>query len=114
MASTATRSDLDPAIVRFAHRLSQEIGATQVLLFGSRARSTHDDDSDYDIIIVSEQFEGVNPLHRGRGLRPLFYEVGGDAPMDLFCLTPEEFKVAKDRISLISSVAPDAIDLLAA
>jgi hypothetical protein len=63
---------------------------------------------------VSDQFQGVKPLHRGRGLRTLFYEVGGFAPMDLFCLTPQEFENAKNDITLIAKVVPDAIDLLAA
>ena len=44
----------------------------------------------------------------------MFYEVGGHAPMDIFCLTPEEFESAQDRVSLIAAVLPDAIDLLAA
>lgn len=114
MARSTTLSEIDPAVVRFAHRLSDEIGASHVLLFGSRARSSHDDESDYDIIIVSEQFDGVNPLHRGRGLRSLFYEVGGAAPMDLFCLTPQEFENAKNNMTLIAKVVPNAIDLLAA
>lgn len=113
MAQRATLSDLDPAIVRFAQRLSDEIGASEVLLFGSRARATHDDDSDYDII-VSEQFEGVDRLKRGIGLTSMFYDVGGFAPMDLFCLTPEEFEAAKSRITLIAAVLPESIDLLAA
>jgi predicted nucleotidyltransferase len=114
MDRSATVSNLNPAIIRFAQRLSEEINASHVLLFGSRAKSTHDSESDYDIIVVSEQFNGVNPLHRGRGLRAMFYEVGGFAPMDLFCLTPDEFERAKSQITLIAAVLPESIDLLAA
>ncbi len=33
--------------------------------------------------------------------------------MDLFCLTPDEFAVAQQRITLIASVLPESIDLLA-
>lgn len=114
MARRATLSEIDSAVIEFAHRLSDEKGASHVLLFGSRARSTHDDDSDYDIIVVSEQFEGVDPLKREYGLKSMFYEVGGFAPMDLFCLTPTEFENARNHITMIAQVVPDAIDLLAA
>ena len=114
MARNATSVKLDPAVIRFAQRLSEDIGATEVLLIGSRARGTQDADSDYDIIIVSERFEGVDRFERQRGLKALFYEVGGYAPMDLYCLTPEEFESGKNRITMLADVLPEAIDLLAA
>jgi predicted nucleotidyltransferase len=114
MARRTALSDIDPAVIRFAQRLSDEKGASHVLLFGSRARAVHDDDSDYDIIIVSEQFEGVDRFKREHGLKSMFYEEGGFAPMDLFCLTPDEFENAQNHITMIAQVVPDAIDLLAA
>jgi predicted nucleotidyltransferase len=100
--------------MRFAQRLAEEIGATTVLLVGSRARGTNDADSDYDIVIVSERFTGMDRFDRELGLKSLFYEVGGFAPMDLYCLTPEEFECGKNRISELADVLPEAIDLLAA
>lgn len=33
--------------------------------------------------------------------------------MDIVCLSPGEFEQANERISLISAVAPEAVDLLA-
>ncbi|MDQ3548635.1 MAG: nucleotidyltransferase domain-containing protein [Chloroflexota bacterium] len=85
-----------------------------MLLVGSRARGTNDDDSDYDIIIVSEHFTGVDRFEREFGLKSLFYEAGGFAPMDLYCLTPEEFEIGQNRISMLADILPEAIDLLAA
>ncbi|HUG16642.1 MAG TPA: hypothetical protein VMM78_16680 [Thermomicrobiales bacterium] len=32
--------------------------------------------------------------------------------MDLICLAPEEFELAKTRITLVATVLPEAIDLL--
>ncbi len=88
------------------------IAAERVLLFGSRARGQHQPDSDYDLIIVSPRFRGVARRERGYGLRNIFYEVAGRAPMDLVCLTPEEFEEAQRRITLVAAVLPEAIDLL--
>jgi predicted nucleotidyltransferase len=81
-------------------------------LFGSHARGQASRDSDYDIIVVSPQFDGVERLRRHVGLRQIWYEVGGRGPMDLICVTPEEFTRARDRITLIAAVLPESIDLL--
>ncbi len=104
---------IDPSIYRFARRLREVIGAERVLLFGSYARRTAYYDSDYDFIIVANHFRDIPRLERTYGLHDIFYEVGGDAPMDLICVTPEEFERAKQRPTLIAAVLPDSIDLLA-
>ncbi len=99
---------------RFAERLRETVGARRVLLFGSRAQGRAAPDSDYDFIIVADRFRDIEPLQRSFGLREIFYEVAGLAPMDLICLTPEEFDEASRRITLVAAVLPEAVDLLAA
>ena len=108
----ATEPALDPALTAFAEQLREQIGAQRVLLFGSRARGQTAGDSDYDLIVVSPRFATVEPPRRAIGLRQLWYEVGGQGPMDLICLTPEEFAEAQRRITLLAAVLPEAIDLL--
>ncbi|GEM_PF-802182 len=103
---------LNPALTRFAKRLNEEIGATRVLLFGSYARGNAYYDSDYDFIVVSPRFEGVDSFHRGRDLRDIWTKVGGYGPMDIVCLKPQEFDCASTHITLVNSVLPEAIDLL--
>src|SRR5712691_8584335 len=112
MARSRTKSRVAPTLTRFAERLRDCIGAQRVLLFGSQARGHALPESDYDLIIVSPQFEELRQRDRGRDLRDLFYEVGGHAPMDLICLTPDEFEEASHRITLVAAVLPEAIDLL--
>ena len=51
-------------------------------------------------------------MKREIGLRDIFYAVGGNAPLDLICLTPQELEQARQRITLISAVLPEAVDLL--
>jgi uncharacterized protein len=98
---------------RFAERLRADLGAEHVYLFGSHATGRAAPDSDFDLIIVSRAFEPIRRVQRGVGIRDLFYEVGGNAPLDLICLTPEEFESAKGRVTLVREVLPEAIDLLA-
>ena len=108
----ATEPALEPPLTAFAERLREKIGARQVLIFGSRARGQTSRDSDYDLIVVSPRFATIEPLRRAIGLRQLWYEVGGEGPMDLICLTPEEFAAAQRRITLVAAVLPEAIELL--
>ena len=96
----------------FARALQENIGASRVLLFGSHARDSAQLDSDVDIIVVSEAFRDVPPARRAIGLRAIWYEAGGNAPMDLICLTSDEFEQASRGITLIAAVLPEAIDLL--
>lgn len=112
MDRSATSPHADAALTRFAMQLREELGASRVLLFGSRARGQERADSDYDLIIVSPMFDGVESMRRATGLRQAWYGVGGHGPMDLVCLTPEEFDSARRRISLVAAVLPEAIDLL--
>jgi predicted nucleotidyltransferase len=100
------------ALRRFARRLRADLGATKVLLYGAHSRSNADVDRDYNLIIVSPSFDRIAEVERSVGLRDLYYEEGGDAPLDLICLTPDEFEAARHGISLVSAVLPDAVDLL--
>ncbi|HAX24547.1 MAG TPA: hypothetical protein DCX80_05865 [Chloroflexi bacterium] len=113
MAGRTTQLVVESPLRRFAERLHEELGASRVLLFGSRARGMAASDSDYDVIVVAEHFAHIDPAARARGLRAIWYEEGGDGPMDILCLTPREFDLSCDRVTLIAAVAPETIDLLA-
>ena len=112
MGSHPALESLDPALLRFAGRLRDEYDAQRVLLFGSFAHGAQREDSDYDLIVVAWRFDGLPLTRREIGLRELFYAVGGSAPMDLICVTPEEFERARLQPTLIAAVVDDAIDLL--
>ena len=112
MDRTITRASIDPSVIRFAERLRAELDAKHVLLFGSQAYGNARPDSDYDLIIVADSFRTVSRFRRTIGLHDLFYEAGGHAPLDLICLSPEEFEYARTHITLVHAVLPEAIELL--
>lgn len=89
-----------------------DLHAERVILFGSRARGTERPDSDFDFIVVTRDFETVEMLDRGIGLYQLWRRSGGDGPIDVICLTPEEFEYARAHITLVNAVLPEGIDLL--
>ena len=113
MGQVATLTQNDRAIRRFARRLQKDFGVERVLLFGEHAMGCASLEDEYRLILVGRRFDGVALPDRPIGLHASFYEVGGDVPLDLICLTPEEFEAAKGRASLVRAVLPEAIDLLA-
>lgn len=112
MARSSTQTTIDPALIIFAKRLYDQLGAQRILLFGSHARGSAGAHSDYDVIIVAEYFSGIERRRRAVGLRQLWYQSGGDAPMDLICLTPAEFAQAQTQITMVAEALPEAVDLL--
>ena len=59
----ATTTELEQAIEDFVRRLAAGIEIEAIVLYGSYARGTAYDQSDIDIAVVSDDFEGV-PMSR--------------------------------------------------
>jgi uncharacterized protein len=66
-----------------------DVEVAQVILFGSRARGEHVDSSDYDLVVVSADFEGVPPLERAYRIQRAWT---GHRGLDAIGLTPEELR----------------------
>jgi predicted nucleotidyltransferase len=113
MDTAATVNANHRAARAFARRLREQFGVEHVYLFGSQATGRAGPDSDFDFLIVGEHFQKQPRLQRHYGLHELYWEAGGDASLDLILMTPDEFESAKGRVTLVSAVMPEAIDLLA-
>ena len=83
----------------FLERIQEEIPITDFILFGSRAGSEFDKDSDVDLIIVSDYFEGMNFFERVARVYD-YWEI--DLPVDFLCYTTKEFNKLKNQISIVS------------
>ncbi|MDD1727575.1 MAG: nucleotidyltransferase domain-containing protein [Methanospirillum sp.] len=71
-----------------------------VILFGSRVQGTPHDDSDLDVIVVSEYFRDV-PQHERFPLVRKRIRTGYS--IDYLCYTPKEFERLKTRSSVLES-----------
>lgn len=89
----------DKIVDGFAKRLSKNFSVKNLVLFGSLANNTHLNDSDYDFLIVSNDFEKVDFLDRiplvMRKTKSLF-------PADFLCYTEKEFDGEKKQIGIVS------------
>ncbi len=88
---------------RLAARAVSELGASRVLLFGSRARDDWRRGSDCDVIAVSTRFETMDRIDRYNAVYDLW-----DGPVDIepVALTPAEF----DRSAAGTGIAAMALD----
>ena len=59
MAKRTIDVDILDSINRYANELKQHYNITAIILFGSYAKGTNNENSDIDIAIVSEDFEDI-------------------------------------------------------
>jgi len=69
----------------------------KVILFGSRAREDYRENSDVDLIIVSEDFEDIKWYKRGREFQRQWDYDNLPAP-EIICLTPQEFEERSQEV----------------
>ena len=92
----------------FKNKIDKKINIQMFILFGSRARGDEIDNSDIDILIVSNSFDGIKYHKRS----PQFYLMW-DLPydIDILCLTPKEFNLKKDQLGVIQEAVKEGIEI---
>lgn len=80
------RQVLDP-LREFIRRLKRRIKVEAVVVFGSRAREEHLRDSDVDLLVVSDDFEGLPRWERGY---QILAEWEGPLPLEPIGMTSRE------------------------
>lgn len=100
----------DPRIADFLQKVRKQYHISQAIFFGSRAKGEHLKDSDYDIILVSEDFRDIFFSKRSA----LMYDFWQHWPLEIepLCYTPEEFEAKKKQIGVVSEAIKEGISLL--
>jgi predicted nucleotidyltransferase len=84
------------------------IKAEKIILFGSRARGDELKTSDYDIIVVSESFEGV-PFPRR--LMDIEENYSGNEPIEVLAYTPNEFESMKKKSYVVKGAVEEGVSI---
>lgn len=99
--------------VRFlGERLSQEaVRISQLILFGSHARGAANEESDVDVLVVSEDFRDKDIFERARliGVAERATIRRFQVPLDIILMTPEEFN---SGVSLLAQAARTGMPLI--
>ncbi|MFB6158724.1 MAG: nucleotidyltransferase domain-containing protein [Candidatus Nanohalobium sp.] len=85
-----------------------ELDIEKAILFGSRARGDYLKHSDVDLILVSEDFKGVDWTERGKRF---YLQWEGEQPLEILCYTPEEFEKKKNMIGTVKTAAEEGIEI---
>lgn len=94
----------------FVAAVAAKYDPEKIILFGSRARGDHLSDSDVDILIVSNQFEGTNWLKRIMDVSLLW---NGLVTLEPICYTPAEFEEKKKLIGIVNEAVREGVELKA-
>ena len=99
--------DANLSIVKmFKKQVGKRIDVAKMIFFGSRANGGFTKDSDFDLLVVSKDFEGLNKSKRSPVLHMIW---GFDYPVDLLCYTPKEFRRSLNGINIASEAARNGI-----
>ena|SRR3989344_4579086 len=101
------KTDLE-FVKKFKEKLGKLIVLKRLILFGSRATGEMHKWSDFDLMIVSDDFNGKQFHERGRG----FHEEWGYVyPVDFVCYTPEEFESLKNRPTIVKEAINNGVEI---
>lgn len=99
---------LEARVKEFSEKAKRAFQPARVILFGSRARGDWLVDSDYDFLIVSPKFEGIEFLDR---IKNAYLKCNADFPAEILCYTPKEFKRKSKQIGIVAEAAREGITL---
>lgn len=87
-----------PALINYIKRVNKFASVTEAVVFGSVAEGRATSESDVDMLILSDQFSGLDEDERSR----LLYRASAGLPFDLhvYGLTPMEFEHASELTAL--------------
>ncbi len=98
----------DKEIKKFINKIKKIIQVKKIILFGSRARNDHLQESDIDLIIISNDFEGT-PFPKRMDKLILLWESPHD--LEALCYTPQEFKKKQQQINIIQHATRKGIEI---
>ena len=93
---------------RFKRKLARRYGVKTFLLFGSRARGDHLENSDVDVLVVGEGFRGISFPRRLSDVSELWMDVPS---IEALCYAPEEFARLKNQSYVVRAAVREGISV---
>ena len=90
-------------------RILQLFSPRHIIAFGSRVDGTAKEESDIDLIVVSDAFEGVPFLERSRRFNEA---ISWHLRVDVWCLTVKEFERLRRQVGIVADACREGIWIL--
>ena len=99
----------DAKIKDFVQRVKKKYNIEKAIFFGSRVRNDYLKHSDYDIILVSPDFQGKFFTKRISEM----YQFWKYFPLDIepLCYTPQEFKKKAKEYGIVRTAIKEGIEI---
>lgn len=94
---------------RFSKALKKHLDVNRLILFGSRARGNHFVTSDFDFVLVSDNFSGVPFVKRSARLYDLWHS---SRDLEVLCYTPDEWRKLKSKRGILLNAQSEGINIL--
>ncbi len=91
-------------------KILSEVSPLLVIIFGSRVKGGAREDSDIDVIVVSDYFKDIPFIKRMPMLLRLVYF---EKHIDFLCYTEEEFNRIKDESVIVRTALREGINVYA-
>ena len=95
-------------IAKFAKKLRKDFKDAKIIFFGSRAKGSELQNSDYDLVIVSKNFEGINFYDRTARVYDYWVEAQS---LEAICYTPKEFLQKSSQIGIVEQANKTGIKI---
>jgi uncharacterized protein len=106
-------SQLDIFVERYINdilpKIKEKLNPKSVIIFGSRSRNEGSDESDLDVLIVSDFFAGKRFLGRIPMMLRMFRF---QCPTDYLCYSPEEFEIIKSTSIVVEEALNKGIRVI--
>ena len=106
----AKEENVQRIVKRYVHRLARNITVDKAILTGSRATGTYLEDSDVDLIIVSDDFSKVLLPERLQYLQKQWKSKS--IPLEAFGYTLDEFRRLKRTSMYVKDAVSDGLVLV--
>ena len=99
----------DPKIKEFVKKIKNKYKIEKAIFFGSRARGDHFKNSDYDIILVSDDFKDIFFTKR----IAMMYTFWKHYPLEIepICYTSQEFKKKTKEHGIVRQAVKEGIEI---
>jgi len=84
----------------------KSLSLDKMILFGSYARNKQSEDSDVDLLVVSDDFENIKSFKRAKDL---YLDWDVDVDVDFVCLTNKELKKKRNEVGIISEALKEGV-----
>lgn len=103
-------SEIKKSVLKFIWSI-RDFKIKEVVIFGSRIKGDYLENSDLDLILISDDFEGLSFTDRITNIYRYYDNWTADFPLEILCYTQEEFNRKKKLPGIVRDASRNGLHL---